>query len=57
MFMLIDVVALTGIVRASLGICASSSGAIAGQLLWKEVGGDWEDCTLGSAGKRVSDSV
>ena len=50
----IDVVALTGVVRVSLGICASSSGGIAGQLLWKEVGGNWEDCTLGTAGKRVT---
>ena len=30
-----DVVALTGCVRSSLGICASNSGAIAGCLLWK----------------------
>lgn len=30
-----DVVALTGCVRSSLGICASSSGAIAGSVLWK----------------------
>ncbi len=53
LMLLIDVVALTGVARASLGICASSSGGIAGQLLWKELGGDWEDCTLGTAGKRV----
>ena len=30
-----DVVALTGCARSSLGICASSSGAVAGCLLWK----------------------
>ena len=28
-------VALTGCARSSLGICASSSGAVAGCLLWK----------------------
>ena len=32
---LTDVVALTGCARSSLGICASSSGAIAGCLLWQ----------------------
>ncbi len=31
----IDVVALTGCARSSLGICASSSGGVAGLLLWK----------------------
>ena len=30
-----DVVVLTGVARASLGICATSSGAISGLLLWK----------------------
>ena len=30
-----DVVALTGCARSSLGVCASSSGAIAGLLLWQ----------------------
>lgn len=30
-----DVVALTGCARSSLGICASSSGAIAGLVLWQ----------------------
>ena len=52
-----DVIALTGVVRASLGICASSSGGIAGQLLWKEPGGEWEDCSVGAAGKRVSSGI
>ncbi len=32
-----DVVALTGCARSSLGICASSSGAVAGLLLWQVV--------------------
>ena len=31
----LDVVVLTGVARASLGICATSSGAISGLLLWK----------------------
>ena len=31
----VDVVALTGCARASLGICASTSGALAGCVLWK----------------------
>jgi len=31
----VDVVALTGCARSSLGICASSSGAIAGCLIWQ----------------------
>ena len=30
-----DVVALTGCARAALGICASSSGAVAGLLTWQ----------------------
>ena len=30
-----DVVALTGCARSCLGICASSSGAVAGLLLWQ----------------------
>lgn len=32
---IIDVVAFTGCTRDSLGICASSSGGVAGLLLWK----------------------
>ena len=31
----IDVVALTGCTRASLGICTSSCGGIAGLVMWK----------------------
>lgn len=34
-----DVVALTGCTRASLGVHASSSGAIAGLVSWKVRGG------------------
>ena len=31
----VDVVALTGCARAALGVCASSSGAVAGLLTWQ----------------------
>ena len=34
---LIDVIALLHCTRSSLGICASSSGAIAGLVLWKVI--------------------
>ena len=33
----IDVIALLHCTRSSLGICASSSGAVAGLLLWKVI--------------------
>ena len=42
----IDVVALTGCARSSLGICASSSGAVAGCLLWKVTKWDYFVDTL-----------
>lgn len=48
-----DVVALTGCARASLGICASSSGAVAGCLLWKDEGGEPIDCSTTVGGKRI----
>ena len=67
-----DVVALTGCTRASLGICASGTGGVAGLLLWKvhmlwsvyptyynivqDPDGDWEDCSTPVAGKRVTNT-
>lgn len=48
----LDVVALTGCARSALGLCASSSGAIAGCLTWTEEG-DPIDCTNTTGGKRV----
>lgn len=48
-----DVVALTGCARSSLGLCASSSGAIAGLLLWKDDGGEPIDCSTGASGIRI----
>ncbi len=47
-----DVVALTGCARSSLGVCASSSGAIAGCVQWVE-GGEAIDCSATTGGKRV----
>jgi meiotic recombination protein SPO11 len=48
-----NVIGLIGCTRSSLGICASSSGGVAGLLLWKDPDGEWEDCSTGCAGKRV----
>ncbi|XP_064394698.1 uncharacterized protein LOC135341935 isoform X3 [Halichondria panicea] len=47
-----DVVALTGCARSSLGICASSSGAIAGRVQWLE-GGETIDCSATTGGKLI----
>lgn len=52
-----DLVAFIGCTRDSLGICASSSGGIAGLLLWKENGGNWENCSTSSNGKRIPGSI
>lgn len=49
--------ALTGCARSALGLCASSSGAIAGCLTWREEGGDPIDCTTTTGGKRVRSIV
>lgn len=46
-------VALTGCVRSSLGMCASNSGAIAGCLLWKEQGAAPYDCSASATGKTI----
>eukprot|EP00731_Ephydatia_muelleri_P030324 Em0021g847a len=43
-----DVVALTGCTRASLGVHASSSGAIAGLVSWKMEGSDPINCSTGT---------
>ncbi|CAI8016301.1 Meiotic recombination protein SPO11-2, partial [Geodia barretti] len=48
-----DVVALTGCARTALGICASSSGAVAGLLTWQDEGGEPIDCSTGTSGKRI----